>query len=89
VHFSQRVHGLLTYLQVEWATMLGDMPKKHPGLVSEFCHALVDDHAYYRQAYAHTAQIRTRVERRRVARLICCACLSGLHLGCSIYANVE
>ncbi|KAF5838852.1 hypothetical protein DUNSADRAFT_2110 [Dunaliella salina] len=32
---------------VEGATVVGDLPNKHPDLVSEFCHALTDDHTYY------------------------------------------
>eukprot|EP00967_Tisochrysis_lutea_P101418 scaffold152161_cov16-Tisochrysis_lutea.AAC.3 len=36
--------------EVEGATVLGDMPQRHPDLVNEFCHALTDDHTYYRCA---------------------------------------
>ena len=51
VHFYKAasfLRAVFIMMQVEWATMLGDMPKKHSGLVQEFCHALTDNHSYYR-----------------------------------------
>jgi hypothetical protein len=45
---TQKMNSATT-VQVEWATVLGDVPKQHPGLVKEFCHSLTSDHTYFRQ----------------------------------------